>query len=172
MKNLILAVILMIFGTFVSTVSAQSYGLETGNKSPEIKLPTYNGDTVALSSLKGKLVLIDFWATWCAPCVEEQTKLADLYSKYKKAAFINGKGFEIYGVSLDAKKATWENFITTNKISWTQVSDLKFWKSPVARIYNVQDLPYNILIDGNGIIQAKNLNGTDLEKGIERFLRK
>ena len=170
MRTLILTAALLLFGS--STLSAQSTGLEPGNKSPEIKLPNTKGDIVALSSLKGHLVLIDFWATWCSPCVEEQSELAQLYRKYKHAVFTKGKGFEIYGVSLDAKKSNWENFITTNKINWIQVSDLKFWRSPVARIYNIQGLPFNILIDGNGIILAKNLHGTDLEKGITRFLRK
>ena len=169
MRILILSVVLLLFG---GTISAQSTGLEPGNKSPGIMLPNTKGDTVALSSLKGKLVLIDFWATWCSPCVAEQTELAKLNNKYKQSTFTNGKGFEIYGVSLDAKKSNWENFITTNKINWIQVSDLKFWRSPVAKTYNIQALPFNILMDGNGIIIAKNLHGIDLEKRIESFLRK
>jgi peroxiredoxin len=171
MRILTLSVALLIFGT-ISTLSAQSVGLEQGNRSPEIKLPTIKGDTVALSSLKGKLVLIDFWGTWCAPCVEEQAELAKLYRKYKQSTFNNGKGFEIYGVSLDAKKSNWENFIATNKIDWIQVSDLKFWRSPVAKTYNIQALPFNVLIDGKGIILAKNLHGIDLEKEIAGYLRK
>ena len=172
MKNQILAVALLIFCGSFSNSFAQQRGLEIGNKAPEISLLALDGNEVALSSLKGKLVLIDFWGTWCSPCVEEQSELANLYRKYNQSAFTNGKGFEIYGVSLDAKKSNWENFITTNKINWIQVSDLKFWRSPVAKTYNIQALPFNILIDGNGIILAKNLHGTDLEKGITRFLRK
>jgi peroxiredoxin len=172
MRILILFAALLLFRGAVSTLSAQTTGLEIGNKPPEIKLPTTRGDTVALSSLKGKLVLIDFWATWCSPCVEEQSDLAKLYRKYKQTAFINGNSFEIYGVSLDAKKSNWENFIVTNKINWIQVSDLKFWRSPVAKTYNIQGLPFNMLIDGKGIILAKNIHGNDLEKEINRFLRK
>ena len=171
MRTVILSIALLLFGSPLSTLSAQSIGLEQGNKSPEIKLPTVKGDTVALSSLKSKLVLIDFWGTWCAPCVAEQAELAKLYNKYKQSNFTNGEGFEIYGVSLDAKKSNWENFITTNKINWIQVSDLKFWRSPVAKTFNIQALPFNILIDGHGIILAKNLHGIDLERGIARFLR-
>ncbi|HAH22776.1 MAG TPA: TlpA family protein disulfide reductase [Prolixibacteraceae bacterium] len=172
MRTLILSVLILLFGSMISTLSAQSTGLEIGNKAPEIRLPTTKGDTVALSSLKGKLVLIDFWATWCSPCVEEQSQLAKLYSKYKQSVFTNGKGFEIYGVSLDAKKSNWENFIRTNKINWIQVSDLKFWRSPVAKTYNIQGLPFNVLIDDNGMILAKNLHGIDLEKQIGSFLKK
>jgi len=171
MRNLILVTALSLFLAFTYTAEAQTIGLEVGNRAPEIKLPDLKGDTVALSSLKGKLVLVDFWGTWCAPCVEEQTELAHLYSKYKLAEFTNGKGFEIYGVSLDAKRTNWETFIHTNKINWIQVSDLKFWRSPVTKTYNIQALPYNLLVDGNGIILSKNLHGLELEKGITRFLR-
>jgi peroxiredoxin len=172
MKIFALAFALLLMGGASSTLTAQSTGLEIGNKSPEIKLPTTKGDTITLSSLKGKLVLIDFWGTWCAPCVQEQAELARLYKKYKQASFTNGKGFEIYGVALEAKKPNWENFITKNKINWIQVSDLKFWRSPVAKAYNIQELPFNILTDGQGVILAKNLHGADLEKGIGKYLRK
>lgn len=172
MRTLILSFALLLFGSMISTLSAQSTGLEIGNWAPEIKLSTIKGDTIALSSLKGKIVLIDFWGTWCSPCVEEQSELADIYRKYKQMVFTNGKGFEIYGVSLDAKKSNWENFITANKINWIQVSDLKFWRSPVAKTYNIQGLPFNILIDGKGIILAKNLHGIELENAIVRQLVK
>ena len=117
-------------------------------------------------------VLVDFWATWCAPCVKEQPELAELYKKYKNAGFTNGKGFEIYGVSLDSKKSSWENLTNKMNISWIQVSDLKFWSSPVTRTYNIQALPFNVLIDGNGIILAKNLHRAELEKGIAKYLNK
>lgn len=158
-------------GLFVNSYS-QTPGLEIGNKAPEIKLPTPVGDTIALSTLRGKLVLIDFWATWCSPCAKEQPELGKLYNNYKNAEFTNSKGFEIYGISLDSKKTTWQNFISNNNIDWIQVSDLKFWSSPVAKLYNLQELPYNLLIDGNGIILSKNLHGEDLEKEIKKYLVK
>ena len=172
MRILILAVALLVFGSLISTVTAQPTGLEIGNKTPDIRLPSVKGDTVSLSSQKGKLVLIDFWGTWCAPCVQEQAELARLYKKYKQASSANGKGFEIYGVALEAKKPNWENFISKNKINWIQVSDLKFWRSPVAKTYNIQGLPFNVLIDGRGVILAKNLHGTELEKEIGKNLNK
>lgn len=172
MRTLILSIALLLFVSTVSNLAAQTTGLEIGNKCPEINLPTIKGDSVALSSLQGKLVLVDFWATWCSPCVEEQSELINLYRKYKKTVFQNGKGFEIYGVSLDAKKSNWEDFINSNKINWIQVSDLKFWRSPVAKTFNIQGLPFNLLIDGNGIVLAKNLHGIVLEREIIRNIKK
>ena len=153
----------------LATVFAQNTGTELGDKAPEIRLPSLSGDTITLSSLQGKMVLIDIWATWCLPCVKEQPELAELYKRYRNVNFTKGKGFEIFGVSLDSKKSSWENIINRNKISWIQVSDLKFWNSPVAKLYNVQELPFNVLIDGNGIIIAKNLHGMDLEKELEKY---
>lgn len=172
MKKLVFIIAVLIFSGGISTVFAQSSGLEIGDKAPEIRMSAPNGDIIALSSLKGKVVLIDFWGTWCAPCVKEQPELAKLYKKYKNANFTKGKGFEIYGVSLDSKKQMWENVINKMKINWIQVSDLKFWRSPVAKTYNIQALPFNVLLDGNGNILAKNLHGVELEKGIARFLIK
>ena len=169
MKKLVL-IALIIFGSNFQAVFGQNLGTEVGDKAPEIRLPAPGGDTIALSSLKGKLVLIDFWATWCAPCVKEQPELAQLYKKYKTAEFTIGKGFEIYGVSMDSKKATWEGAISKFGINWIQVSDLKFWSSPVAKLYNLQELPYNLLIDGKGIILAKNLHGEELDKELAKYL--
>jgi thiol-disulfide isomerase/thioredoxin len=169
MKNFIFIVLIMLGGIF-HTASGQAIGLEKGNKAPEIKLPTPAGDTIALSSLKGKLVLIDFWATWCSPCLREQPELSRLFQKYKDAEFENGKGFAIYGVNMDSKKTTWQDFISKNGINWIQVSDLKFWSSPVAKVYNLQELPYNWLIDGNGVIIAVNLHGEDLDRELGKYL--
>jgi peroxiredoxin len=169
MKNLVL-IILIICCSNLQTLSGQDLGTEIGNKAPEIRLPSLAGDTIALSSLKGKLVLIDFWATWCAPCVKEQPELAKLYNKFKNAEFTNGKGFEIFGVSLDSKKDSWQNIVNKNGIDWIQVSDLKFWTSPVAKLYNIQELPFNLLIDGNGLIISKNLHGEELEKELAKYL--
>ena len=172
MRKLILMLAIVLCGSQLLNVLAQKQGLEIGDIAPEIALPSPEGKIIALSSLKNKVVLIDFWGTWCAPCVKEQPELAILYKKYKTRSFTNGKGFEIYGVSLDAKKENWENGIKSQNINWIQVSDLKFWRSPVAKTNNIQELPFNLLLDGRGVILAKNLHGAELEKSISKFLVK
>jgi thiol-disulfide isomerase/thioredoxin len=170
MKAMILIVLIFLSSNF-NTVYGQSLGTEPGNKAPEIRLPAISGDTIALSSFTGKLVLVDFWATWCSPCLREQPELAQLYKKYKQAEFSNGKGFEIYGVSMDSKKTSWEDYVKKTGIDWTQVGDLKFWSSPTAKVYNIQELPFNVLIDGKGLIIAKNLHGEELDKELEKYLK-
>jgi peroxiredoxin len=163
--------IISLFCLYLTVVVSQTKELEIGGIAPEIKLPNINGDTVSLSSFRDKVVLIDFWGTWCAPCVKEQSHLAEIYKKYKNSFFTVGNGFEIYGVSLDNKKKQWQNIIKKYNITWTQVSDLKFWLSPVAKLYNIQELPFNVLIDGKGKIIAKNLHSEDLDKAIRNILK-
>jgi len=136
-----------------------------GQFAPEISLPSPEGKEIALSSLKGKLVLIDFWASWCGPCRKEMPNVVKIYSKFKN------KGFEIYGVSLDQDKEKWMEAITKDGINWPQVSDLKYWDNVAARIYNVQGIPYTVLIDKDGKIIAKNLRGQELEKKIAEVLK-
>lgn len=148
---------------------AQKKELKVGIMAPEISLPTPQGKPVSLSSLRGNMVLIDFWATWCAPCVEEQPELKRLYDTYNQS-IKKGKKLEIYGVSLDSKKPAWEKAIRKFGIKWTQVSDLKFWSSPVAQTYNLEGIPYNVIVDGDGYIIALNLHGKELEDFIKAGL--
>ena len=136
-----------------------------GQFAPEISLASPDGKEIALSSLKGKLVLIDFWASWCGPCRKEMPNVVKIYSKFKN------KGFEIYGVSLDQDKEKWMEAITKDGINWPQVSDLKYWDNVAAKIYNVQGIPYTVLIDKDGKIIAKNLRGQELEKKIAEVLK-
>jgi len=135
-----------------------------GQPAPDINLPSPEGKEIALSSLKGKVVLIDFWASWCGPCRKEMPNVVKAYAKYK------GKGFEIYGVSLDQEKDKWVEAIAKDGITWPQVSDLQYWNNSGARKYNVQSIPYTVLLDKEGKIIAKNLRGEELDKKLSEIL--
>lgn len=147
---------------------AQNNKIEVGKKAPEISMTKADGTPFSLSTLQGKVVLIDFWATWCAPCVEEQPELKTLYNTYSDQVK-NGQ-FEILGVSLDKNKESWQKAIDRFNINWIQISDLRFWKSPVAKAYEIDELPFNVIIDGQGTIIAKNLHGKDLEEFLQKNL--
>jgi peroxiredoxin len=124
-----------------------------------------NDVPVALSSLKGhKLLLIDFWAAWCRPCRDENPNVVRIYNEFNK------KGFEILGVSLDRKKEDWLKAIADDKLTWKQVSDLKYFNGPVTKQYNVTSIPANVLLDENGVIIAKNLRGEELYNKIKTIL--
>ena len=160
---------LLFLSVFTGYITAQK-NIETGKKAPEITLAKPDGSSFSLSSLKNRLVLIDFWATWCAPCMDEQPELKILYETFSEQ--VKDKKFEILGVSLDRNKESWEKAITRFNINWVQVSDLKFWKSPVAKSYEVDELPFNVIIDGQGTIIAKNLHGKELEEFISGYFSK
>ncbi len=138
--------------------------LSVGQMAPEIALPTPEGDTVKLSSLRGKYVLIDFWAAWCRPCRMENPNVVRMYNKY------NDKGFEVFGVSLDRKKEDWVAAIAQDGLTWTHVSDLAYFNSEAARIYNIQAIPATYLVGPDGKILAKNLRGESLEAKLEEVL--
>lgn len=146
--------------------AAENSAVGIGSEAPDIKLPNPDGETIALSSLRGKYVLLDFWAAWCAPCRRENPNLVRAYAKYKD------KGFEIFQVSLDRKKEDWVGAIQADNLNWTHVSDLQYWSSPAAKLYYVSSIPASFLIDPNGMIIAKNLRGPALESKLKEVLKK
>jgi peroxiredoxin len=137
-----------------------------GQAAPEISLNNPEGKAVNLSSLRGKYVLIDFWASWCGPCRQENPNVVRMYNKFK------GKNFEIFGVSLDKSKEKWIEAIQKDELSWVHVSDLQYWQSAGAQAYGVQSIPATFLIDPTGKVIAKNLRGQALETKLTEILSK
>ncbi len=134
-----------------------------GSEAPNFTQLTPEGTSVSLSDFRGKYVLVDFWASWCGPCRKENPNVVKVYNKF------HAKGFEVLGVSLDQNKKNWMKAIESDRLVWTQVSDLNGWSNEVAKQYGIKSIPSSLLIDPNGIIIAKNLYGEELERTVARL---
>ena len=152
-------------------LNAALEGTKIGNPAPEFSMPNANGDFIALSSLKGKVVLVDFWAAWCRPCRAENPNIVKMYNRLKS------KGFDIYSVSLDGlpqqpdAKAAWLGAIEEDGLIWpNHVSDLGGWESRAVATFGFQSIPYTLLLDREGKVLAKGLRGPELEAAIEAAL--
>jgi peroxiredoxin len=160
--------------TVKKTGAAKSYAASlekfrvtaVGSLAPDFVQNDPDGKPVKLSSFRGKYLLLDFWASWCGPCREENPNIVQVYNQYKD------KNFTILGVSLDrdGSKASWLNAIKNDKLTWTQVSDLKFWQNAVVIQYGIKAIPQNLLLDPQGKIIAKNLRGEELRKKLAELL--
>lgn len=138
-------------------------GFQLGDTAADFVQKDVQGNDIRLSNFKGNYILIDFWASWCAPCRSEMPSFIAVYNKY------HGKGFEILAVSLDKKKEMWTQAIEKEKIPWVNVSDLKGWTGSAARTYKIIALPSNLLIDPTGKIIAKNLHADMLAQKLKEI---
>lgn len=156
----------MIFlAVFSSCSNFNSDKFTIGSAAPEISLPDTNGKLVNLSTLRGKPVLVHFWASWCKPCREGSPALVAIYNKYKD-------GFTIYSISLDEKKSQWLNAIKKDHLDWdTHVNDINGMNSAAAEAYNVNYIPASFLIDKGGIILSKNLEPEELDKALNQIMK-
>ena len=166
-----------IYNTFGEDVKASSSALAikskldilkkvaVGQPAPDFTLNTPEGTPFSLSSLKGQVVVIDFWASWCGPCRRENPHMVELYKE------LNPKGVEFFGVSLDDKKENWLKAIEDDGLTWKHASDLKGWKSAAAKLYGVNSIPAAVVIDQNGTIVAKKVFGDELKAEVEKLLK-
>ncbi len=140
---------------------------------PVITAPDRNQQPLALESLRGNIVLVDIWASWCTPCRKQHPKLVEVYNKYRDAKFQNAEGFVIYQVSLDTKADAWLGAIAKDKLDWpNHVSELKGWESTVVALYELESIPSSFLLDEKGNIIGKDLSMYDLGKVLENRLVK
>jgi peroxiredoxin len=150
---------------FNLALTRPSQGDMVGKEAPDFELPDVNGKVMSLKSLRGKFVLVDFWASWCKPCRNENPNVVSAYQQFKD------KNFTILGVSLDKEKEGWVKAIADDQLTWSHVSDLKFWDSKVVPLYGIEGIPFNVLIDPEGKVIAKDLRGSELHAKLNEVLK-
>jgi len=169
--SIILALFFLAGNSLYSQKKANLEGIEPGELAPEIMLPNVDGEDFQLSQLKGKLVLVYFWASWCAPCRKKAPDMLDVFEKYKETDFEDGEtGFEIVYVSLDKNEVAWKRSIEKDGIgAFIHIGDMKGWKGPTMKTYHIKRIPSNVLLDGEGKVLALNLSPQDLKKKLKRM---
>jgi peroxiredoxin len=164
-KNKTVTTLVAQFNQMLQQNQTKSATVGEGSMAPEIVMPDVNGQSFALSSLRGKYVLVDFWASWCGPCRGENPNVEAAYNKFKD------KNFTIVGVSLDKDKKAWIDAIKADHLTWIEISDLKEWNSDAVTLYNLESIPSNVLIDPTGKIIAKDLRGDDLQNKLSELFK-
>lgn len=143
----------------------QLENVQIGKVAPAFSLPDTAGVSVSLSDFRGKYVLLDFWASWCPPCRRENPNVVKAFNEYKD------KNFTVVGISLDKDKDKWLKAIADDHLTWTHLSDLKYWDSEIPALYGVRGIPANVLLDPEGVIIAKNITGEELHKKLQEVIR-
>lgn len=160
MKSILMT---LLIGAFLPLISFSQ--LRKGDKAPALSLPDAQGKPISITSLKGAVVLVDFWASWCRPCRENSPELVKLYAKFKD------QGFQILGVSVDDNRTAWQRAVKADKMTWPQVIVPAIEKNRVLSTYGVAYIPATFLIDRNGVLQEVDLHGTELEQAVRRMLK-